>query len=129
MDDGKGGWKPWTPKPKSDELGSSTYEGVTTTVRKNKDGSHTVITDDGKGGRREVVRQVFEKGSIYVDDGQGGWKKYTPKAKGRFPRVIGSSTYDGLTTTVTLNADGSHTVTVTDQGGNVLSTETHAPGR
>ena len=105
-------------------IGSSTYDGVTTTVRKNNDGSHIVITDDGKGNRREVIRPVFEKGSIYIDDGKGGWKKWTPKPK-KFPRVIGSTNFDGKTIVVTLNADGSHTVTTTDNATGQTTSETH----
>jgi hypothetical protein len=128
VDDGFGWWKKWAPKPKSDVVGSSTYQGVTTTVVRNADGSHTVITDDGKGNVRRVVQPKFEPGSIYVDDGKGGWKKHEPKPKGGFPRVIGSSTYEGRTKVITLNADGTHTVTVTDENGHTTS-ETHQPGR
>jgi len=106
VDDGKGGWTDYKPQPKSDILGSSTYNGVTTVVTK----------DD--------VKPKLPKG-ISVDDGKGGWKPYVPQPKSN---VIGSSTYDGKTTTVTDNGDGTHTVTVTDENGN-SSSEVHAAHR
>jgi hypothetical protein len=40
--DGNGGEKLYTPPPRSNVLGSTTYEGVTTTVTDNGDGTHTV---------------------------------------------------------------------------------------
>jgi hypothetical protein len=121
--DGKGGWKAWTPKPKSKDLASGVVDGAKRTVTKNPDGSHTVTIDDGKTATSESHAKLAP--GIYVDDGKGGWKKYEPKKapKGK-PRVIGSSTYEGRTTVVTLNPDGSHTVTTTDANGNTTS-ETH----
>jgi hypothetical protein len=44
-------------------------------------------------------------------------------------RVIGSSTYEGTTTTVTQNADGSVTVTRTDKDGNTTTTTRQKPKR
>ncbi len=128
VDDGKGGWKPYTPPAKSDEIGSTTRDGETTKVRRNDDGSHTIITDDHKGGRREIRRTKFELGFIYVDDGNGGWMKYEPKPK-NFPIVLSSTNFDGKTIVVTLNADGSHTVTTTDNETGESTSETHMPGR
>lgn len=128
VDDGKGGWKPWTPKPKSDEIGSTDRDGVHISVRPTDVGLEITRRDrDGNTIRQDGHPRLGP--GIYVDDGDGGWKKYTPKPRGRFPRVIGSSTFGGETRTVTLNADGTHTVTVTDADGNVISSETHAPGR
>ena len=42
MPDGNGGEKLYTPAPRSNVLGSTTYEGVTTTVTDNGNGTHTV---------------------------------------------------------------------------------------
>jgi hypothetical protein len=118
VDDGKGGWKPYVPPAKSNVIGSSTYGGKTTTVTKNPDGSHTVSVTDENGRTSSTVHGPSLPG-ISVDDGKGGWKPYVPPAKSN---VIGSTTFDGKTTTVTLNPDGSHTVSVTDENGNTTST-------
>lgn len=104
VDDGNGGWKPYVAPPKSNVLGSSTYEGVAKVVTK----------DDIK---------PLPKG-ISVDDGKGGWKPYVAPAKSK---LIGSTTFDGRTTTVTDNGDGTHTVTTTENG--MTSSETHAAHR
>ncbi len=170
VDDGKGGWKPYVPQPKSDVIGSSTYGGKAIVVRK-ADGGHTVSTTDA-GGTKTEFHGPMPKG-ISVGDGKGGWMKYVPLPKskviasttfdgetrevnrkheititggdggrrielgGRFPvgisvpdglggwmkfkpkpksKVVASSTFEGKTTVVTLNPDGTHTVTVTENG-------------
>jgi ribosomal protein L21E len=120
VDDGNGGWKPYAPPVKSKLGGSGTYGGVTTIVEKNDDGTHTVTVRDGAGNTSSEIHGAAPAGtsSISVDDGKGGLKPYTPPAKSK---VIASTTYEGKTTTVTRNDDGSHTVTVVDENGKTSS--------
>ncbi|HZQ39397.1 MAG TPA: hypothetical protein VFA87_01340 [Rhizomicrobium sp.] len=149
VDDGNGGWKPYVAPPKSNVLGSSTYEGVTKVVTKDdiKPLPKGISVDDGKGGWKPYVAppksnvlgsstyngvttvmtkddiKPLPKG-ISVDDGKGGWKPYVAPPKSK---LIGSTTFDGKTTTVTDNGDGTHTVTTTENG--MTSSETHAAHR
>jgi hypothetical protein len=106
VDDGKGGWKPYMPPAKSNELGSTTYGGKTTVVYKNGN----VGVTDANGKTTVTPKAKPAPGSIWVDDGKGGWKRYVPPAK---TNILGSTTYNGETRVVTQNPDGSHTVTVT----------------
>jgi hypothetical protein len=111
--DGKGGEKLYTPPAKSNVIGSSTYDGATTVVARNGDGTHTVTKTDANGNKSSEVNAAHAPG-IYVPDGKGGEKLYTPPAK---DNIIGSSTYKGVTTTVTGNGDGTRAVTKTDANG------------
>jgi hypothetical protein len=113
VSDGKGGWQPYAPPAKSNELGSTTYGGETRVVTRNADGSHTVTATDANG-KKTVMPQPKLPPGISVDDGKGGWKPYTPPAKSN---ELGSTTYGGETRVVTRNADGTHTVTTTDANG------------
>ena len=90
-------------------LGSSTYHGVTTSVARNADGTHTVTTTDRNGKTTSKVT-----GNEPVTKPVGGNGPFGPPNSG-------SSTYNGVTTTVTKNADGTHTVTTTDASGNTSS--------
>ena len=111
--DGNGGEKLYTPPPRSNVLGSTTYEGVTTTVTDNGNGTRTVTnTDAGGAGSSQVIAPKAP--GIYVPDGNGGEKLYTPPPRSS---VLGSTTYEGVTTTVTDNGNGTRTATNTDAGG------------
>ena len=111
--DGNGGEKLYTPPPRSNVLGSTTYEGVTTTVTDSGDGTHTVTnTDAGGAGSSRVITPKAP--GIYVPDGNGGEKLYMPPPRSN---VLGSTTYEGVTTTVTDNGNGTRMVTNTDAGG------------
>ena len=94
---------------------ASSYDpstGRTITSNGNADGSHTVTVTERDGKSTTTVRGKLPAG-IHVDDGNGGWKPYNPPPK----LPIGGSAYDpetGRTTTSIRNADGSHTVTVTE---------------
>ena len=98
VDDGKGGWKRYNPPPKPPA------------------GPTGISVGDGKGGWKAYVPPAKPPAGptgISVDDGNGGWKPYNPPPK----LPIGGSAYDpetGRTTTSIRNADGSHTVTVTE---------------
>jgi ribosomal protein L21E len=98
-------------------MGSSNYGGKTTVVTKNNDGTHTVSVTDANGKTTSTVKGKMPAG-ISVDDGNGGFKPYVPPAKSP---VIGSSTYEGKTTVVAKNSDGTHTVSVTDANGKTIS--------
>ena len=65
--------------------------GRTTTSTGNADGSHTVTVTDRDGKSTTTVRGKLAPG-IYVDDGNGGWKRYNPPPK---PPVGGISVPDG----------------------------------
>lgn len=123
VDDGKGGWKPYTPPARSNVLGSTNYGGESRTVTDNGGGSHTVTTTDAGGRTTTAVNAKLPQGT-YVDDGNGGWKKYAPPAKSN---ELGSTTDGGETRVVTDNGDGTHTLTVTDKDGNRRS-EIHKNG-
>jgi len=101
-------------------LGSSTYGDRTTVVARNDDGSHTVTVRNREGNSTATVHGKPTAGptGISVDDGRGGYRPYVPPERSS---VIGSSTYQGQTTVVTRNNDGTHTVTVTDRAGNATS--------
>ena len=117
VDDGKGGFKPWRPRPKEPTGGSKTEDGVTTTVTHNGDGTKTVATDDGNGHKTSAVRPKLPPG-ISVDDGKGGFMPLPPRPKSP---VLGSTNDGGVTITVTDNGDGTKTVTTDDGNGHKTS--------
>jgi len=96
--DGENGWKRYNPPPKPPA------------------GPTGISVGDGNGGWKAYVpppKPPAGPTGISVDDGNGGWKPYNPPPK----LPIGGSAYDpetGRTTTSIRNADGSHTVTVTE---------------
>ncbi|HUE64339.1 MAG TPA: hypothetical protein VMO78_08185, partial [Rhizomicrobium sp.] len=93
--------------PRSNVLGSTTYEGVTTTVTDNGNGTRTVTNFDAGGAGSSRVIAPKAPG-IYIPDGNGGEKLYTPPPKSN---ILGSTTYNGVTTTVTDNGNGTRTIT------------------
>ena len=123
VDDGHGGWMDYQRPARNHIMGSSIYGGRETVVTRNADGSHTVnVTENGM--TSSEIHREAPRGTIQVDDSNGGWKPYVAPPKSK---VIGSSTFDGKTTTVTDNGDGTHTVTTTENG--MTSSETHAGHR
>jgi hypothetical protein len=97
VDDGKGGWTDYKPQPRSNVIGSSSFEGRDTMVTRNPDNSRTVTTTENGKTDTRVLRDP-PKGSIQIDDGKGGWTDYKPQPKSD---ILGSSTYNGVTTVVT----------------------------
>jgi hypothetical protein len=87
--------------------GSTEYRGTIRRVASNANGTHTVTNTDASGASSSQVIAPKAPG-IYVPDGNGGEKLYTPPPKSN---ILGSTTYKGVTTTVTDNGNGTHTVT------------------
>jgi hypothetical protein len=124
VDDGHGGWKPYEPKPK---------DPPTSPPPPPPAGHAGISVDDGHGGWKPYEPKPKDPptlppppppaghAGISVDDGHGGWKPYEPKPK---DPVVGSSTDNGVTTTVTTNGAGGHVVTTTDADGKTSVRET-----
>jgi hypothetical protein len=111
------------PASASSFLGSSSFGGKTTSVFKNDDGSHTVLSHDEFGRTHMETHGDIPAGpsGISVDTGNG-WQAYNPKPKGK---DSASTDFDGRKVDVTSNGDGSHTVNVTDENG--THTDVHDP--
>jgi hypothetical protein len=85
------------PAVKTATLASGKVDGVSRTVTDNYDGTHTVRSVSG-GSDTSMVTRRPPPGTISVDDGNGGFKPYTPPPSSP---VLGSTTYEGTRTTVT----------------------------
>jgi hypothetical protein len=105
-------------------LGSSSYNGTTTTVHKNGDGTRTVTTTDRDG--KTTTRVTGHEPKTNGDRPVGG-NMFEKKNTGKEP--LGSTTFDGKTTTVHKNGDGTRTVTTTDRDGKTTTTVTGEPRR
>jgi hypothetical protein len=84
------------PPIKSDALAWAKVDGKYLTVIDNHDDTHTVRTFSGRSDTAIVTTRPGP--GISIDDGNGGFKPYTPPPKSP---VLGSTTYEGQKTTVT----------------------------
>ena len=64
----------------SAQTASGTYQGTTTTMSKNADGTYTVTRTDANGNTTTKVigKPQYGPTGIAVGDGKGGWVPYNP---------------------------------------------------
>jgi hypothetical protein len=122
VDDGHGGWKPYVRPDRGRSSASTDFDGKHIESHDNGNGTRTVTTTDSNGNSHSEDRpNEYPKGSIMIDDGNGGWKPYEKPAKSN---VRGSTDYDGKHIEVIDNGNGTHTINTTDSNGKTTS-ETH----